>query len=119
MGSNSVNVFLGQGLPWLIASVYYARFSSDTGGKYCVPTSSLTYSVAIFAIFAAACFVLLLWRRWRIGGELGGDFHAQMASFAFLISLYLTYVVLSALKTEGHIHFGEDKVYDKFGCAVR
>lgn len=118
MGSNSVNVFLGQGVPWIIASLYYAYFNSDTGGKYCVPTSSLVYSVMIFAIFASACFVLLLWRRARVGGELGGDFRVKMASFAFLLCLYLSYVVLSALKTEGHIQFGTDGLYDKFGCAI-
>lgn len=35
-GSNSVNVFLGLGLPWLLASVYYAM----NGQRFCYPVSA-------------------------------------------------------------------------------
>ena len=35
-GSNSVNVFLGLGLPWLLASVYYAM----NGQRFCYPVST-------------------------------------------------------------------------------
>ena len=35
-GSNSVNVFLGLGLPWLLASVYYAL----NGQRFCYPVSA-------------------------------------------------------------------------------
>ena len=35
-GSNSVNVFLGLGLPWLLASVYYAL----NGHRFCYPVSA-------------------------------------------------------------------------------
>ena len=118
MGSNSVNVFLGLGIPWIIGSVYYYVNDKDTNGKYCVPTSSLVYSVMIFSVFAFSAFILLLYRRRTLGGELGGEKYFKIASFTFLMTLWITYLVLSALKTEGHISFGEEKVYDKFGCAI-
>ena len=118
MGSNSVNVFLGLGIPWLMGSVYYYFNDKDTNGKYCVPTSSLVYSVMIFSVFAFSAFILLLLRRRSLGGELGGERNFKIVSFVFLFTLWISYIVLSALKTEGHIAFGEDKIYDKFGCAV-
>jgi Ca2+/Na+ antiporter len=37
-GSNSVNVFLGLGLPWLLASLYY----TSKGERFCYPVSGTT-----------------------------------------------------------------------------
>ena len=39
-GSNSVNVFLGLGLPWLLASLYY----TSKGERFCYPVSGGTQS---------------------------------------------------------------------------
>eukprot|EP00945_MAST-04E_sp_MAST-4E-sp1_P003556 g3556.t1 len=50
-GSNSVNVFLGQGLPWLIASVYYA----SKGEEYKVSAGSLGFSLVVFLPCAILC----------------------------------------------------------------
>merc|ERR1711950_28955 len=47
-GSNSVNVFLGLGLPWLIAAIYH--FSSEDGFE--VKAGALTFSVTIYIICA-------------------------------------------------------------------
>jgi len=55
-GSNSVNVFLGLGLPWLIGAIY-------DKGEYVVPSGDLGFSVLIFMITATACIILLLVRR--------------------------------------------------------
>lgn len=43
-GSNSVNVFLGLGLPWVMASLYGGPIDPATGknGPYIVPTGSLS-----------------------------------------------------------------------------
>lgn len=60
-GSNSVNVFLGLGLPWVIATMY---FSSNKGDEvYSVPSGSLATSVFIFLIVAIICFLILILRR--------------------------------------------------------
>jgi len=45
-GSNSVNVFLGLGLPWVIAAIYY----KNKGQAYEVPPASLAFSVFLFLI---------------------------------------------------------------------
>lgn len=38
-GSNSVNVFLGLGLPWLVASIYWAA----KGESFAVPAADLGF----------------------------------------------------------------------------
>lgn len=58
-GSNSVNVFLGLGIPWIIASIYYAI----KGEVYYVKTGDLAFSVAIFLITFVFCFISLILRR--------------------------------------------------------
>merc|ERR1712088_673185 len=70
-GSNSVNVFLGLGLPWIIASIYHAA----NGGEFRIEDPSLPFSVLIFTICAISTLVLLMVRR-SVGffgnAELGG-----------------------------------------------
>lgn len=59
-GSNSVNVFLGLGLPWAIACTYW---SNKGMGDYEVPAGDLAFSVFIFLMVALLCFIVLIVRR--------------------------------------------------------
>ncbi len=54
-----MNVFLGLGLPWVIATIY--AYTKDV--KYTVATGNLTSSVVIFTICGTICIILLLIRR--------------------------------------------------------
>jgi solute carrier family 8 (sodium/calcium exchanger) len=99
-GSNSVNVFLGLGLPWVIATVYYSKHMKNEDGSpmpYKVPAGELAYSVFVFLIVATCCFILLFIRRKVIGGELGGPNCSKYMSSAFLVILWLMYIILSIL----------------------
>ena len=97
-GSNGVNVFLGLGTPWLIASIYHAI--KDTTFK--VEDPSLPFSVSIFSIFAVITIVTLLLRRnLALFGkaELGGPQVPKMITSGFFVFLWLLYVLLSSLQT--------------------
>lgn len=59
-GSNSVNVFLGLGLPWVIACSY---FDANELGPYKVPAGEVAYSIFVFLIMAIICFIVLIVRR--------------------------------------------------------
>ncbi len=59
-GSNSVNVFLGLGLPWIIAVGYK---QSTQGTNYAVPAKGLGFSVVLFLITSFLCVALLIFRR--------------------------------------------------------
>ncbi|XP_046648240.1 sodium/calcium exchanger 1-like [Daphnia pulicaria] len=101
-GSNSVNVFLGLGLPWLIASIYH----TSMGGEFKVEAGSLGFSITIFTITAVLSLGLLVTRRLSAAcgrGELGGPLVTRYASAIFLVVLWLTYIILSSLETYGHI----------------
>jgi solute carrier family 8 (sodium/calcium exchanger) len=58
-GSNSVNVFLGLGLPWVISAQYMAGLNK----VYEVPAGKLGFSVAMFLGTSLCCFVILTLRR--------------------------------------------------------
>jgi solute carrier family 8 (sodium/calcium exchanger) len=125
-GSNSVNVFLGLGLPWVIATAwsanftpakgkipwddlsnlkYYARFGADSPAitddtllpLYYVPAGSLGFSVVIFCCCAVTCIIFLMIRRKVVGGELGGSSSGRLGSCIFLVSLWFIYVIMSIL----------------------
>jgi hypothetical protein len=99
-GSNCVNVFLGLGLPWVIAASYFSNNMKDSKGQsipYKVPAGELGYSVFVFLICAVICFMVLILRRFVIGGELGGPYVSKVGSCAFLIFLWTLYIVLSIL----------------------
>ena len=122
-GSNSVNVFLGLGLPWMLASVYWTSIKKEDNAKlwstwtakysefswfaefeqadkfrFVVPAGSLGFSVAVFSSLAVSCILFLLLRRKIAGGELGGPEGLRWVSFALLVTFWFTYIILSSLK---------------------
>lgn len=97
-GSNSVNVFLGMGLPWLIATIYW-RVNHDS--DYEVPPGSMSFSVVMFLSCSMVCFLILGLRRCCVGGELGGTGCARNLSAGILFSLWLIYVIFVSLEAYG------------------
>jgi solute carrier family 8 (sodium/calcium exchanger) len=94
-GSNSVNVFLGLGLPWVIATMYFDANMGDA--PYKVPSGSVAYSVFVFLVVALICFAILILRRIFIGGELGGPTVSKYISCTVLVCLWVVYIVMSIL----------------------
>jgi len=118
-GSNTVNVLLGLGLPWVIGTTYYALNPElGTGGLYCVPSGTLSYSVMVFSVCAVLAIPLLMLRRRMVGGELGGAGAGKYGSSIFLTVLWIGYILLSAFQTYGYIEFGTLYELDAFGCRV-
>jgi solute carrier family 8 (sodium/calcium exchanger) len=122
-GSNSVNVFLGLGLPWTIGAVYwefvvgkptqqwrerptalvegaplYESFlATYPNGGFIVPAGDLGFSVAVYSVLAVVAVILFMIRRKTYGGELGGPkLHCYLSSVLFGL-LWISYIVLSAL----------------------
>jgi len=106
-GSNCVNVFLGLGLPWCLASImwknrgpteewqqkkcrgcngkhtYQDFLGTYANGGFMVPASSLAFSVSVFTCCALLCILLLFISRRTHGGELGGPQSAQYRDVQF------------------------------------
>jgi solute carrier family 8 (sodium/calcium exchanger) len=108
-GSNSVNVFLGLGLPWVIATWWEETHDfAEKGYKsntYFVPSESLGFSVVVFIFTAVLCIILLVVRRFVVGGELGGSSAGRIASASFLISLWLFYIIMCIIQAYGSKEF--------------
>nr|XP_056709945.1 sodium/calcium exchanger 1-like [Euleptes europaea] len=99
-GSNAVNVFLGIGVAWSIAAVYWA----SKGQPFLVQPGTLAFSVTLFTIFAFVSIAVLLYRRRApIGGELGGPRTPKILSTLLFVSLWLVYILLAALEAYCHI----------------
>jgi len=96
-GSNSVNVFLGLGLSWVVAVL----FNENPEAPYFVPAGALGFSVALFIMCAIICIVILLIRRSVVGGELGGTTYGRTISCIGLCSLWGFYIVFSILQAYG------------------
>ena len=100
-GSNSVNVFLGLGLPWVLATIASKNYEGEDGKNYpgyYVPAGTLGFSVSLFIIIAVVCIITLLVRRKLVGGELGGSQMGRAGSAIFMCSLWLIYVICSTLQ---------------------
>ncbi|XP_070772807.1 sodium/calcium exchanger 2a isoform X2 [Enoplosus armatus] len=99
-GSNAVNVFLGIGVAWSVAAVYW-----EVKGKvFRVDPGSLAFSVTLFTIFAFFSMgVLMLRRRPSIGGELGGPRISRVLTSLLLFGLWFLYVLFSSLEAYCHI----------------
>jgi len=123
-GSNSVNVFLGLGMPWCIGSLYWyftgvdilddsdpwvvhgkkvgwwdelPEIKEEWPATFVVPAESLGMSVTIFTVCALICLALLVARRCLLGAELGGPGGLKYATSALLVFLWFLYIGLSAV----------------------
>jgi len=92
-GSNSVNVFLGLGLPWVIAVIY----SNGQNEIYEVPAKGLDLSVVLFLTCCLIGVGILIFRRCVVKGELGGSSSGRIVSALMFVSLWLIYIVFSTL----------------------
>jgi len=116
-GSNSVNVFLGLGLPWTIASIYWATQDKNDSelwdvwrqkvgdgyqkGNFVVPAGDLGFSVMIFCIFAVLTLGIITLRGKVLEGELGGKYTWPTA--ALFVLFWILYVTFSICKAYGII----------------
>eukprot|EP00927_Polykrikos_kofoidii_P003541 TRINITY_DN11417_c0_g1_i1.p1 TRINITY_DN11417_c0_g1~~TRINITY_DN11417_c0_g1_i1.p1 ORF type:complete len:1139 (+),score=181.25 TRINITY_DN11417_c0_g1_i1:127-3543(+) len=111
-GSNSVNVFLGLGLPWTMAAVYWSlgEWDEEWAATYkvqieahniaapifVVPAASLGFSVTIFCVGALVALVVLNLRRSVLGAELGGPQVPKVMSAVTFTVLWASYVTLAS-----------------------
>jgi solute carrier family 8 (sodium/calcium exchanger) len=125
-GSNSVNVFLGLGLPWMIGALYWNYVGvkltdpddpwrkrgeevgwwndADMGpvnelypATFVVPAGSLGGSVAVFTFGSLIEISILMARRRFVGAELGGDDKIKWVTAAIFVCLWLMYVVYAII----------------------
>jgi solute carrier family 8 (sodium/calcium exchanger) len=117
-GSNSVNVFLGLGLPWMTASIYWTVWGADAewsskyahepwaqnylGGAFVVKAGKLSFSVTVFSCCAFAAVIVLFIRRIKLGGELGGPFVWKVITSCFLVFLWVIYIAASCAYIISH-----------------
>ncbi|XP_072617950.1 sodium/calcium exchanger 3 isoform X4 [Vulpes vulpes] len=99
-GSNAINVFLGIGLAWSVAAIYWAL----QGQEFYVSAGTLAFSVTLFTIFAFVCISVLLYRRRpHLGGELGGPRGCKLATTWLFVSLWLLYILFATLEAYCYI----------------
>merc|ERR1712198_203846 len=102
-GSNAVNVFLGIGIAWTMAAIYWEA----QGEVFRVPVGSLGFSVTVFCIEALLAILILLARRSPVvGGELGGPKFFKTCSSAAFVFFWCFYVAISAMEAYGVINPG-------------
>jgi hypothetical protein len=92
---------LGLGLPWVISSIYQSK--QDPPQDFEVPPGDLAFSVMLYLMTSLVCFVILIFRRIVIKGELGGPPTSKYLSALILVLLWLIYVIGSSLKAYGKI----------------
>merc|ERR1711922_14161 len=94
-GSNAVNVFLGIGIAWSMAAIYWEA----QGLNFVVPVGSLGFSVTVFCIEALLAILILVARRNpAVGGELGGPKAVKTVTSSIFVFFWVFYVLISALE---------------------
>lgn len=114
-GSNSINVFLGLGLPWTVASLYWRAVGASPAwlakyagwsrlelhrdaGAFVVIGGALGFNTLLFASLSLLAFAVLALRRRLLGCEIGGPKHLAWATAGLLVLLWLVYITLSSLQ---------------------
>jgi len=93
-GSNSVNVFLGLGLPWVMATVYHAIDNST----YETPAGTLSFSVGLFVPLACICLGTMAYRNINGEGALGGSVFSRKVMAVFFMCEWVLFLTMVFLK---------------------
>lgn len=110
-GSNCVNVFLGLGLPWTIAAIYWGQQERIPGGKwettfpqmaekvkdkcvFVVESRNLGFSVLMFTAAFVVAVIFIIGRRQFLGAELGGPVRIKYINFAYFLSMWVGWVYI-------------------------
>ncbi|XP_061347315.1 magnesium/proton exchanger isoform X2 [Gastrolobium bilobum] len=99
--SNSVNIYVGIGVPWLIDTLY--NFIAYREPLRIQNAGGLSFSLVVFFSTSVGCILVLVLRRLIFGAELGGPRLWAWITFAFFMLLWIIFVVLSSLKVSGFI----------------
>ncbi|KAM1475396.1 hypothetical protein ACFX2I_031300 [Malus domestica] len=94
--SNSVNIYVGIGVPWLIDTAY--NFFVYKEPLRIENAAGLSFSLLVFFSTSVGCIAVLVIRRLTLGAELGGPRLWAWTTSAFFMLLWLIFVVLSSLK---------------------
>eukprot|EP00445_Apocalathium_hangoei_P041682 CAMPEP_0203975116 /NCGR_PEP_ID=MMETSP0359-20131031/100448_1 /ASSEMBLY_ACC=CAM_ASM_000338 /TAXON_ID=268821 /ORGANISM="Scrippsiella Hangoei, Strain SHTV-5" /LENGTH=1303 /DNA_ID=CAMNT_0050913311 /DNA_START=12 /DNA_END=3919 /DNA_ORIENTATION=+ len=111
-GSNCVNVFLGLGLPWMVASIVWWRAGATEEwvakyptvasrypeGGFAILAGDLSFSVMLFTFIALISIGVILFRRRVWGAELGGPKRAKMLTSLFFFVLWFYYIGVASWK---------------------
>mmetsp|Transcript_60154 Transcript_60154/g.196481 ORF Transcript_60154/g.196481 Transcript_60154/m.196481 type:complete len:753 (-) Transcript_60154:111-2369(-) len=98
-GSNSVNVYLGLGVPWTMAALYWEA----KGSRFYVQSENLAFSVGAFCYVCLLALGILWLRRTMLKAELGGSWFAKVSSSVSFIIFWLCWVfVVSWQVLRGH-----------------
>ncbi|KAH6823969.1 magnesium/proton exchanger [Perilla frutescens var. hirtella] len=99
--SNSVNIYIGIGVPWLIDTLY--NFIVYKKPLMIDNADGLSFSLLVFFATSVGCISVLVFRRLTLGAELGGPRVWAWMTSAYFMLLWLIFVVLSSLRVSGLI----------------
>merc|ERR1712241_1127186 len=111
-GSNCVNVFLGLGLPWMVASIYWQKNGPDEewrlrypdlladypNGGFAVRAGDLGFAVVVFSMCSCMALATIVYRRMAFRAELGGPKFLKMLTGIFFVLLWFFYVGMASWK---------------------
>ncbi|XP_015951159.1 magnesium/proton exchanger [Arachis duranensis] len=99
--SNSVNIYVGIGVPWLIDTLY--NFIAYREPLRIQDAGGLSFSLLVFFSTSVGCISVLVLRRLIFGAELGGPRIWAWITCVYFMLLWIIFVVLSSLKVSGFI----------------
>ncbi|KAJ0052462.1 hypothetical protein Pint_00963 [Pistacia integerrima] len=99
--SNSVNIYVGIGIPWLIDTAY--NFIAYREPLTIKNAEGLSFSLLVFFCTSVGCIGVLVFRRLTLGAELGGPRIWAWVTSVYFMLLWVIFVVLSSLKVSGII----------------
>lgn len=99
--SNSVNIYVGIGIPWLIDTLY--NFIAYNEPLRIQNAEGLGFSLLVFFCTSVGCIGVLVLRRLTLGAELGGPKIWAWVTCVYFMLLWLVFVVFSSLRVSGII----------------
>jgi solute carrier family 8 (sodium/calcium exchanger) len=95
-GANAANVFIGLGIPWTIASIYYEYFEGEYYSIGFNETADITFCIVMFFILSFIVFMILFIRTTK-ESVLGGKVKCKTFSGLLMIILWGLFALFTIL----------------------
>jgi hypothetical protein len=100
VSTNVASVLLGFGLPYTLLAAYRSSEGSSPLLLGAVETGHIALALASLLAVSAVAYLILGFRRWVEGGELGGHKSLRIGTAAVLILIWIAFIGLNGMNSQ-------------------
>jgi hypothetical protein len=112
VSTNVASVLLGFGLPYTLAAAYRSSEGSSPLLLGAMETGHIALAIASLFVISSVAYLIMGFRRWVEGGEMGGHKSLRIGSAAVLILVWIAFIGVNGRNSQSEASLFEPRLLD-------